>query len=148
MSAPVQKLIGTYTSGQWLPVTLDLNERGVLRVNAPGLSASYTTPNPLATFKFIVAAADSADGLQVRNLALGASANILTTTAAETYFGVNIQDGIPGQTYKILSATSLTPPVTWTSNFVFTQTAEGFLWIDTSSPANKPRKFYTVVPQP
>ena len=140
--------IGAYTPGQWLPVTLDLNARGVIRISAPGMNATYTTPNPQEFYKFIIAEANSGDGIQVRNVTLGAGGNILTAVASALYHGLFVQDGLPGQTYQILSSPSLTPPMTWTPVAVFTQNPGGFHWVDTTSPANLPAKYYKVVPNP
>lgn len=39
----IHQQIGTYTPGVWIPITLDLNSRGVLRVSAPGIIATYAT---------------------------------------------------------------------------------------------------------
>ena len=62
----------------------------------------------------------------------------------DLYAGLNITGGVPGQKYRVFSTTNLSPPVTWTSNATITQTVSGVLWIDTSSSANNPRKFYEV----
>ncbi len=74
--------------------------------------------------------------------------NVLMVTpvcvAIDLYAGLFMSGGVAGQTYQILSTTDLTPPVSWTTNASFMQSAGGTLWIDTNSPANKPKKFYTV----
>jgi len=64
--------------------------------------------------------------------------------SADLYMGLTISGGVPGQKYGIYSTMSLTPPITWTSNATITQTVSGVLWIDTNSPANKPKEFYKV----
>ncbi len=64
----------------------------------------------------------------------------------DIYAGLYMSGGVPGQSYRILSATNLTPPVAWQTNWSFIQNAGGTLWIDTNSPANKPEKFYLVTP--
>jgi hypothetical protein len=140
--------IGVYTPGQWLPITLDLSPRGVLRVMAPGVNASFTTSSLSSTNRFIIANGNSEDGFEVRNVALGASGNLLTTCQIQTYVGADALDGIPGQTYEIRSTLSLTPPVVWKVEAEFVMSESGFRWVDTAAPANGPKKFYTIVPKP
>lgn len=62
------------------------------------------------------------------------------------YFGITIQDGVPGQAYRIQTATNLTAPVAWATSITVTQSIGATLWVDTNSPANQPRKFYRVIP--
>ncbi len=145
-STHVEQLIGTYVPGHWIPMTMDLNERGVLRVSAPSISAEYQWKSPLSTFRFIAAMGNSADGIRLKNVALGPSGYIGTSLGSALYFGLQIQEGVAGQVYNIQTAPSLTPPATWTTSATFTQSPAGFLWVDTNSPANAPKKFYRVVP--
>ena len=83
-------------------------------------------------------------------LSLDSSLTTLVVTpvcvSGDLYMGLTISGGVPGQNYRILSSTDLTPPVAWTSNATIQQTPTGVLWIDTNSPANKPKKFYLVTP--
>ncbi len=64
----------------------------------------------------------------------------------DLYAGLTVTGGTVGQKYRILSTFDLTEPVTWTSNASITMAPSGILWIDTNSPANKPKKFYLVTP--
>jgi predicted outer membrane repeat protein len=79
---------------------------------------------------------------------LDSAAALLTVTpvcvSADLYMGLNITGGVPGQQYNILSTLSLSEPITWAPSATITQTMQGFLWIDTNSPANKPQKYYKV----
>jgi hypothetical protein len=74
--------------------------------------------------------------------------NLLMVTpvcvSIDLYAGLFMSGGVPGQSYRILSTTDLTPPVAWTTNATFIQSGGGTLWVDTNSPANKPKRFYTV----
>ena len=79
---------------------------------------------------------------------LDSSLALLTVTpvcvTADLFMGLNINGGVSGQPYTIFSTLSLSPPVTWTSNATITQTVSGVVWVDRSSPANMPKKFYKV----
>lgn len=92
------------------------------------------------------------DGVRIYNRALSPSELLelysqdQLNPVPELYFGITIRDGVPGQAYRIQTATNLVPPLNWETSEIFTQSAAGFLWIDTNSPANAPKKFYRVIP--
>jgi hypothetical protein len=47
--------------------------------------------------------------------------------SADLYVGLTISGGVAGKKHGIFSTTSLTPPVTWTSNASIVQTPAGML---------------------
>jgi hypothetical protein len=65
----------------------------------------------------------------------------------DLFAGLKIE-GVVGRTYTIKVNSDLNQPGNWTTLTNLTLTNAVQLWIDTTQPANRPKRFYMAVPQP
>ncbi len=131
------------TSYQWLFNSAPLTDGN-------GISGATTATLTIANFNaaetgvYTVVATNANAGSQYRSFALSQGAT-LTAESINLYPVVTI-NGVNGSTYVVQYASSLTPPVTWTTLATVTVGAGPQYIVDTATPMSVQR-FYRVVPQ-
>jgi hypothetical protein len=131
------------TSYQWMFNSTPLT-------NGNGISGATTATLTIANFSaaetgvYSVLATNAAAGNQYRSYAL--SQSVTATAESFSLYPVITVNGINGSTYAVQYATSLTPPVTWTTLATVTAGAGPLYVVDPATPMSISR-FYRVVQQ-
>ena len=127
-------------SYQWLFNNQPLTDgNGVSGSKSAQLTITGVTPANVGMYSVLATNSTSAT-------AYAQSSGASLSTEAISFYPVVTINGIPGNTYEVDYATSLTPPVTWTPLTTVTLATSTQFVVDSSSPMSNTR-FYRVVQQ-